>query len=148
MHSAAARPGAWPSNVSPTPDARVRRRRELICVPLMQFASMRPIARPRLAWLVWFALLFPVAQAAAAVHAVSHLARDAGRAPEGGFAHQIHCDLCLTAASIGGGAPLDEPAAPIHPALRHEQPGTVVSIEGSVPPAHPYRSRAPPFASH
>lgn len=114
----------------------------------MKFAPSRSISRPRLAWLVWFALLFPVAQAAAAVHGISHVARDASRTPDGGFAHQAHCDLCLTAASINGGAPLAEVVAPVVPMIRHELPKMAAATEWSVPSAHPYRSRAPPFASH
>ena len=57
-------------------------------------------------WLLWLALLLPVAQAFADVHALSHL----DDSQDHGLAHPVDCDLCLTAAHLAGGAPTVEPA--------------------------------------
>lgn len=57
-------------------------------------------------WLLWLALLLPIAQALAGVHALSHAAGDR---QDDGVAHLVHCDLCLTAANLAGGAPPAEP---------------------------------------
>jgi hypothetical protein len=56
-------------------------------------------------WLLWLALLLPIAQAMAGVHALSHM----GDRQDDGLAHLVHCDLCLTAAHLAGGAPAAEP---------------------------------------
>lgn len=58
-------------------------------------------------WLLWLALLLPIAQAMAGAHALSHV----GERQDDGVAHLVHCDLCLTAAHLGAGAPAAEPAA-------------------------------------
>ena len=90
-------------------------------------------------WLLWLALLLPVAQAMAEAHALSHV--------NDGIAHLVDCDLCLTAANLGAGAPAAEPAAvPISPAAhaapllaRGSQPR---SVSLGLPPA-----RAPPLSA-
>ena len=48
-------------------------------------------------WLLWLALILPIAQAMAGVHALSHV----GDSRDDGIAHLVHCDLCLTAADLG-----------------------------------------------
>ncbi|MCE4556385.1 hypothetical protein [Pelomonas cellulosilytica] len=58
-------------------------------------------------WLFWLALVLPLAQAMAGVHALSHVT---DRSTDG-IAHLVHCDLCLTAANLAGGAPAAEPSA-------------------------------------
>ncbi|MBW8846263.1 MAG: hypothetical protein JF607_14965 [Burkholderiales bacterium] len=58
-------------------------------------------------WLLWLAFLLPIAQAFAGVHALSHV----GDRQDDGVAHLVHCDLCLTAADLGAGAPTAEPPA-------------------------------------
>jgi hypothetical protein len=58
-------------------------------------------------WLFWLALLLPIAQAVAGVHALSHVT---GERQEAGIVHLVHCDLCLTAANLAGGAPAAGPA--------------------------------------
>ncbi len=57
-------------------------------------------------WLLWLAFLLPIAQAMAGVHALSHLS---GERRNDGITHLVHCDLCLTAANLAGGAPAAEP---------------------------------------
>ena len=95
-------------------------------------------------------LMLPVAQVAALWHGLSHAAptaQQAAPAPGEPLSQAAHCDLCLLAATIHGGA---LPSAPIllqHPPARHEAPlaAFVAGWPGS--PALPYRSRAPPAFS-
>jgi len=106
------------------------------------------VSRRCLAWLLWIGLLLPVAQVAAAAHALSHASQEAGRSGDGKqAAAQTHCDLCLIAAAIGGVAPPAKPPTPT-PVTVSSQAAQVTSAD--VPPAAPvlaYRSRAPPDAS-
>lgn len=53
-------------------------------------------------WLLWLALLLPIAQALAGVHALSHVT---GERQDDGIVHLVHCDLCLTAADLVSGGP-------------------------------------------
>jgi len=92
-------------------------------------------------WLIWLALLLPIAQAMAGVHALSHVN---GERQDDGVAHLVHCDLCLTAVDLGTGAPTTEPMASVDAELSHAAPllargwqPRAVSI--GLPPA-----RAPP----
>jgi len=65
--------------------------------------NLRRVTR---SWLLWLALILPLAQAMAGVHALSHVT---GERQDDGIAHLVHCDLCLTAANLAGGAPAAEP---------------------------------------
>lgn len=92
-------------------------------------------------WLLWLALLLPVAQAMAGVHAVSHATGDR---PSDSIAHLVHCDLCLTAADLGSGAPLAQPPALVLGQATHAAPlvargGAPRAVSLGLPPA-----RAPP----
>lgn len=108
----------------------------------------RAAPRRRFVWLLWLALLLPSAQVAASWHALSHATLDARSAGDTKHAAQLHhCDLCLTAASIGGGAPAGEPASLKPVALRHELPRFTLITLWVASPARAYLSRAPPFAS-
>ena len=69
-------------------------------------------------WLLWLALLLPIAQAVAGTHALSHV----GERQDDGIAHLVHCGLCLTAADLGTGAPAVEPAALAAGPARHAAP--------------------------
>ncbi|SCK48581.1 hypothetical protein VAR608DRAFT_4823 [Variovorax sp. HW608] len=98
-------------------------------------------------------LLIPVAQAASLWHGVSHVApavqavQQGAPTPDGPLSQADHCDLCLMAATIHGGA---LPSAPIllpHPPARHEAPLAAFAAGWPGSPAHPYRSRAPPASS-
>lgn len=103
-----------------------------------------------LPWLVWLALLLPIAQSAAAWHVYSHTAAAAAGARDdgGAAAHAAHCDLCLTAAAAG--APGLVGAAPSLPAVAAQAAQRPAPAIGAAParelPA--YRSRAPPTPSH
>ena len=112
--------------------------------------SLRTLSRsPRgLAWLMWLALLLPVAQFAANWHVMSHAVAQVGDAADDkGTPHQAHCDLCVAAAAIGGGALIDEPASIAHPPVGHELPQAAVQTLWWAAPVAAYLSRAPPFAS-
>lgn len=104
--------------------------------------------RHSVAWLLWLALLVPLAQSAAMAHGYSHVRteasdyRDSDQAPQAN-----HCALCLTAAALAGG-----------PVLAGESKLLLVAGSDSVPregatsvwqglPKLGYRSRAPPFSA-
>ncbi|MGM9483394.1 hypothetical protein ACS5PN_19510 [Roseateles sp. NT4] len=95
-------------------------------------------------WLLWLAFLLPLAQAMAGVHALSHVN---GERQDDGIAHLVHCDLCLTAADLGTGAPTAEPVALVAgdathaaPLVARGSPPRAVSL--GLPPA-----RAPPASA-
>ncbi|WP_457420516.1 hypothetical protein [Roseateles sp. P5_E7] len=79
-------------------------------------------------WLFWLALILPIAQAMAGVHALSHI----DDRQDDGIAHLVHCDLCLTAADLGSGAPLAAPAALTAGSATHAAP---LPVEASAPRA-------------
>lgn len=94
-------------------------------------------------WLLWLALLLPVAQAMADVHALSH----AGDRQNDGLVHLDDCDLCLTAANLAGGAPLAAtPTLPSGQAV-HAAP---LAVRGTAPRAEAFGlppARAPPASA-
>ena len=95
-------------------------------------------------WLLWLALLLPLAQAFAATHALSHAT---GERPGEGIAHLVHCDLCLTAADLGSGAPVAEPPRVVLAEAAHAAPllargGAPRAVSLGLPPA-----RAPPASA-
>ena len=95
-------------------------------------------------WLLWLAFLLPLAQAMAGVHALSHVS---GERQDDGVAHLVHCDLCLTAADLGAGAPTAEPVVPAASQAAHAAPLRVAAdtpraVSLSLPPA-----RAPPASA-
>ncbi len=110
----------------------------------MDALRLRSTLRRHFAWLLWLALLFPVAQAAAGAHAISHARQEACRAGIDACANQSACELCLLAAAIAAGAPACDPPAVALPELGHERPATVdvAAPDGKFDPG--YRSRAPP----
>ena len=94
-------------------------------------------------WLLWLALLLPIAQAMAGVHALSHVSDR----QDDGITHLVDCDLCLTAANLAGGAPTAEPPALAAGNATHAAPllapGTVPRVVSlGLPPA-----RAPPASA-
>ncbi|MBE7941728.1 MULTISPECIES: hypothetical protein [Ramlibacter] len=101
-------------------------------------------SRKRLAWLLWFALLLPFAQLAAAAHELGHLAQPA--AATKAKAQAVTCEVCLAAAALGsGGAAATPPAlalAPLPHALPDFQPGPTAAPRFDAV----FRSRAPPSA--
>lgn len=102
------------------------------------------VRRNAFRWLLWLALLLPIAQAMAGVHALSHVT---GERQDDGLAHLVHCDLCLTAADLGAGAPAAEPLAVAAGPARHAAPllargGPPRAVSLGLPPA-----RAPPVSA-
>ncbi len=91
-------------------------------------------------WLLWLALILPIAQAMAGVHALSH----AGERGDDGLVHLVDCDLCLVAAHLGAGAPAaPPPPLPTCP-VAHAAPLTVgACTRGLADPGLP-PARAPP----
>ena len=94
-------------------------------------------------WLLWLALILPIAQAMAGVHALSHV----GDPADDGLAQWSHCDLCLAAADLGAGAPVAEPAAlpaaeATHAAPRRVATGAPHATDAGLPPV-----RAPPASA-
>ena len=115
----------------------------------MRAPRSRPVPQRRFTWLLWLALLLPMAQSVAAWHAVSHSGPDASDDANGKQApHPSHCDLCLTAAAISGGALPGAAPSLAHPAARHEVPQAAFASVWLALPARAYRSRAPPLALH
>jgi hypothetical protein len=95
-------------------------------------------------WLFWLALLLPIAQAMAGVHALSHVT---GERSDDRLAHLVHCDLCLTAADLAGGAPAAEPG-PLPDSVAGEV-RAVAPLAADVARAAVWRrqARAPPAAA-
>lgn len=105
-------------------------------------------SRKRLAWLLWFALLLPFAQLAAAAHELGHLAAPAQ--VQGGVgkakAQAATCEVCLVAAAVDGGgaaqAPMAWAAAPVH----FKEPGVIAAGVVASGSAGAFLPRAPPSA--
>jgi hypothetical protein len=112
----------------------------------MHTTRLNTFTHRHLVWLLWLVLLLPIAQTAATWHVLSHLQSEQADENSGKQAiHQDHCDLCLSAAALIGGAPLvSSPQLPQAKAL-HEAP--LVQLRGILltAPARAYDSRAPPF---
>ena len=114
----------------------------------MRAHPSRAVLQRHLVWLLWLALLLPVAQVAATWHTLSHAGVDKGDAQDKPAHHQTQCELCLTAAAVTGNAPPDERPPLPHPAVRHAAPQAASSGVWFAPPTRAYRSRAPPFVPH
>jgi len=106
-----------------------------------------PAIKQSLSWLLWLALLLPLAHSAAIWHGYSHSVADAaGYADDKGVPLAAKCDLCLASAGASGGAlPADAPGLSIS-AARHEMPPAQARSIWLAPPALAYLSRAPPLA--
>ena len=109
----------------------------------------RLISQRHFAWLLCLVLLLPIAQTVASWHLLSHA--NSGQVDEGDSGkaiHQAHCDLCLSAAALMGGAPLASSPdlrqlKAFHEAAVADSGGIAVSA-----PLLAYDSRAPPFPLH
>lgn len=113
----------------------------------MPAVLFRSSSRPRFAWLLWLALLLPMAQAVAGWHQVSHAGVEIEANPDDPrLAHLQACDLCLTIAGVTAAAPGAEPAAWARPTLGHAVPAGLPAGVAFVAPTPAYLSRAPPIA--
>jgi hypothetical protein len=112
----------------------------------MQHRSTRARTPRHVAWLLWLALLLPFAQAAANWHGLSHVRVDASAADPDGkqTLHAAHCDLCLVAAAVTGGAPASDTPTIVLRAAVHEAPMRAHHGLVSAAPTLAYLSRAPP----
>lgn len=101
----------------------------------------------RLAWLLALVLLLPLAQAAANCHLLSHIRADPSNQSVGDQAiHVYHCELCLTAVALTGGAPPVQSITLAPVVNQAETPRSQARVVRFVPPQRLYESRAPPFA--
>jgi hypothetical protein len=113
-------------------------------------AAHRPSPR-RFALLAVMLLLFLLAQSAALRHDYLWHGVQAAQqsAPVSGepLPQVGHCDLCLMAAAVHGSAPPGMPPLLADVAAPYAPPLALFTADGPKPPAHPYRSRAPPVSS-
>ncbi len=115
----------------------------------MHPARRKLFSHRHLVWLLWLVLLLPLAQTAATWHVLSHLNSDPVVEGDGQKAiHQGHCDLCLSAAALIGGAPLA--SSPRLPQADEFQEAAVADLRDIflLAPSRAYDSRAPPFILH
>ena len=106
------------------------------------------LARRKLVWLLWLAMLLPLAQLAGASHLLSHKASQAaGDADSKQALHQVQCELCVTAAAVVGGAPGTEPQARSALSPQTQAPEHPAASAPGVGSAAAYASRAPPSLS-
>ena len=94
--------------------------------------------------LLWLALVLALAQTVAVSHAYTHSPTEAGTLSgskhPGGLAH---CDACIAAVALAGGAP--PPAPLLFAAAAHPQPhGAAPAAQSLAPQLRPYAIRAPP----
>lgn len=124
----------------------------------MALVSNSKFVKLRGAWLLSLILLMPLAQALATWHVLSHSlqeqvlepaqtqapAPDAAGKSKAGLHHE-HCDLCVIAAAVLGGAhPATSP--PLPPlSLVHQAPLATPAAHWIALAALPYQSRAPPL---
>jgi hypothetical protein len=115
-------------------------------MPAVKAQHRLELLRRRLPWLLWLALLLPLAQTAAAWHAYSHgrPAAEVRGVSDAAAPHAVACDLCIAAAAVGGGALRAEPPALALVRARHEAPRSVVPSVGPGRHTPAYLSRAPP----
>ena len=109
--------------------------------------SVRPSTAPRIAWVLWLALLLPLAQAAANWHAQSHWDTERSSSSDGKNALAgAHCGVCLSAAAVTGGGAASTPLAIAHAAPRQPAARWYAApvVAATISPA--YQSRAPPFS--
>jgi hypothetical protein len=110
--------------------------------------SRSAISRRRLAWLLWLALLLPLAQAAGHWHAASHAASaitgSESEDDDGKVLLPSHCALCLSIAALGDGAMAPRAPEVSDPDARHveRQQDAILAVVSANWPA--YLSRAPP----
>jgi hypothetical protein len=114
----------------------------------MKPAMLRQLAQRHWALLLWLALLIPVAQLAAQAHPLSHGVAQTKVLHDGPVDSGQHCDLCLSASAVSGGALLGAPAALQHAPARHAAPFVASRLVWTAARASPYRSRASPLSLH
>ena len=115
--------------------------------PAMRLLKFRRSNR-RFLWLLWLALLTPIAQTVAAAHVLSH-SQPAATGDSGKQLHQeALCGLCVAAASVSTAAPpgaayVIPTLSNLHEAIRADPDQVALAVI-----ARAYESRAPPFLLH
>ena len=102
----------------------------------------------RWAWGLLLALLLPLAQAAAAGHAITHHGTPAQQRDAALSALDATCVQCLLAAPVGAGALPSTPQAFAATGAAHAAPMAPFFVEPASALALAYRSRAPPSRLH
>jgi hypothetical protein len=106
----------------------------------------RRFAAPRLAWVLWLAMLLPLAQIAASWHAQSHWDTERSSSSRGKDALAgTHCGICLSAAAVTGGGAASTPLVIAHAPPRQPDAQTPQRARWSAPLLRAYQSRAPPL---
>lgn len=106
----------------------------------------RPVSR-HFGWLLWLAMLLPLAQAAATWHAMSHAVAAASGGESESDSKALHassCALCLSAAAIGDGPLPSAPPSLVLLTASHAAPPPLALIGRASDEWPAYRSRAPP----
>lgn len=102
------------------------------------------------AWLLWLAMLLPVAQTAASCHLYSHdqelAAAAADYSKNKHAAVGSHCDLCLVGSIAHGGALPSAELLPPLPPIVHAAPRAAFQSPWTPPLVLAYQGRAPPIA--
>jgi len=109
------------------------------------FRRARRFAAPRLAWVLWLAMLLPLAHAAANWHAQSHWDTERSSSTKDMLA-AAHCGVCLSAAAVTGGGATSTPLAIAHAPPQHPSTQFTERPRRSAPLLRAYESRAPPFS--
>jgi hypothetical protein len=118
---------------------------------IMRAMSLRGLHKPssgpgpRWLWSLCFALLLPLAQAAAASHAITHHGTQRDAAPT---ALDAYCAVCTMAAPVGTGALPSAPALLPGSDAVHAAPARPADSPPASALALAYRSRAPPLRLH
>jgi len=94
---------------------------------------------------VLLAAIFWIAQVQGTVHGISHLAGSAGAADQGSAPHSVVCGDCAAFAQAGAAPILTLPTAAFAAPLGEIADTAAVRVSAP-PPAHAYRSRAPPYS--
>lgn len=111
----------------------------------MRATSPRTASPGRLAWLLWLALLLPLAQAASVAHGAVHAATPGGVGDGKQAPQDAGCGLCLVAAAVGGGVPAGAPPSLPRATVRHAPPSGSPGVRPGMAAGPVYRSRAPPL---
>jgi len=104
-------------------------------------------SRRHLVWLLWLAMLLPLAQAAANWHALSHTAASAAGGETDSDSKALHassCALCLSAAVVSSGALPSKPPGLLLLASSHAAPQVAIHGVHHAVDWPAYQSRAPP----
>ena len=113
----------------------------------MGLAAFRSaLRRHHFGWLLAFALWLPVAQWAAATHAMLHLHASVSDEQRDPAPHLPgNCDLCIVAAALGSVAPGPAATPPAAGFAVQETPAFLPPPQHLAAPARFYASRAPPL---